>query len=86
MPASPEHAAEQHVVFRNEFDTTIIFDDTNGSPLIFTREEPPYPRYHKLARVGITRACHHVLMLCDAYTPIVLQQGHRLYARCVSAA
>lgn len=61
-----------------EFDAVIIFDDPNSSPLLFTQEAAPYPRCRKLTRVGITRARHHVLMLCDAFTPTALLQGHRL--------
>jgi len=61
-----------------EFDAAILFDDPNSSPLLFTQEAPPHPRCRKLMRVGITRARHHVLMLCDMFTPTALLQGHRL--------
>lgn len=61
-----------------EFDAVIIFDDPNSSPLLFTQEAAPHPRCRKLTRVGITRARHHVLMLCNAYTPTPLLQGHQL--------
>jgi DNA helicase-2/ATP-dependent DNA helicase PcrA len=52
-----------------EFDAVIILDDSNNSPLIYCKEQPPFPRSRKLFRVGITRARHHVLLLTDMYTP-----------------
>lgn len=72
------HVMTIHKSKGKEFDATIIFDDPNSSPLLFTQEGPPHPRCRKLVRVGITRARHHVLMLCDAFTPTPLLQGHRL--------
>ena len=72
------HVMTIHKSKGKEFDAAIIFDDSNSSPLLFTKEVAPYPRCRRLARVGITRARHHVLMLCDAYTPTVLLQGHQL--------
>lgn len=72
------HIMTVHKSKGKEFDAVIIFDDPNSSPLLFSQEDPPYPRCRKLLRVGITRARHHVLMLCDLYTPSVLLQGHHL--------
>lgn len=72
------HVMTIHKSKGKEFDATIIFDDPNSSPLLFTEEAPPHLRCRKLARVGITRARHHVLMLCDAFTPTVLLHGHQL--------
>lgn len=72
------HVMTAHKSKGKEFDAVIIFDDPNSSPLLFSQEDPPYPRCRKLLRVGITRARHHVLMLCDLYTPSVLLQGHHL--------
>lgn len=72
------HVMTIHKSKGKEFDATIIFDDPNSSPLLFTQEAEPHPRCRKLTRVGITRARHHVLMLCDAFTPTALLQGHRL--------
>jgi DNA helicase II / ATP-dependent DNA helicase PcrA len=72
------HVMTIHKSKGKEFDAVIIFDDPNSSPLLFSRENPPYPRCRRLLRVGITRARHHVLMLCDAYKPSALLQGHRL--------
>lgn len=72
------HVMTTHKSKGKEFDVTIIFDDPNSSPLLFTQEAPPHSRCRKLTRVGITRARHHVLMLCDAFTPTALLQGHQL--------
>lgn len=72
------HVMTIHKSKGKEFDAAIIFDDPNSSPLLFTQEAVPHSRCRKLARVGITRARHHVLMLCDAYTPTVLLEGHKL--------
>lgn len=72
------HVMTIHKSKGKEFDAAIIFDDPNSSPFLFTQEAPPYLRCRKLLRVGITRARHHVLLLCDAYTPTSLLQGHRL--------
>jgi DNA helicase-2/ATP-dependent DNA helicase PcrA len=72
------HVMTIHKSKGKEFDAAIIFDDPNSSPLLFTREESPYPRCRKLARVGISRARYHVLMLCDLYTPTPLLRGHNL--------
>lgn len=72
------HVMTIHKSKGKEFDAAIIFDDPNSSPLLFTQEAPPHLRCRKLVRVGITRARHHVLMLCDTYTPTALLQGHRL--------
>lgn len=72
------HVMTIHKSKGKEFDAAILFDDPNSSPLLFTQEAPPHPRCRKLMRVGITRARHHVLMLCDMFTPTTLLQGHRL--------
>lgn len=72
------HIMTVHKSKGKEFDAVIVFDDANNSPLWFNREDAPYPRSRRLLRVGITRARHHVLMLCDAFTPTVLLQGHAL--------
>jgi DNA helicase-2/ATP-dependent DNA helicase PcrA len=72
------HVMTIHRSKGKEFDAAIIFDDPNSSPLIFTQEAAPHPRSRKLTRVGITRARHHVLMLCDLFTPTALLHGHNL--------
>lgn len=72
------HVMTIHKSKGKEFDAVIVFDDPNSSPLLFCAESPPYPRCRKLLRVGITRARHHVLMLCDLFTPSGLLQGHQL--------
>lgn len=72
------HVMTVHKSKGKEFDAVIIFDDPNSSPLIFCREDAPYPRSRKLLRVGITRARHHVLMLIDMYRPSELFDGHHL--------
>lgn len=72
------HVMTAHKSKGKEFDAVIIFDDPNSSPLINPRDPSPYRRSRKLARVAITRACHHVLMLTDASNPSALLDGHRL--------
>lgn len=72
------HVMTIHKSKGKEFDAAILFDDPNSSPLLFTQEGSPHPRCRKLVRVGVSRARHHVLMLCDAFTPTALLQGHRL--------
>ncbi len=72
------HVMTVHKSKGKEFDAVIIFDDPNSSPLIFCREDAPYPRCRRLIRVGITRARHHVLMLTDMFRPSDLLNGHRL--------
>lgn len=72
------HVMTIHKAKGKEFDAAILFDDPNSSPLLSSQENAPHPRSRKLVRVGITRARHHVLMLCNAYTPTLLLQGHRL--------
>lgn len=72
------HVMTIHKSKGKEFDAVIIFDDPNSSPLLFTHEAAPHPRCRKLARVGITRARHHVLMLCDLFHPTPLLDGHHL--------
>ena len=61
-----------------EFDAVVIFDDSNSCPLIYCHEPAPYRRSRKLARVAITRARHHALILTDASRPSALLDGHRL--------
>lgn len=72
------HVMTMHKSKGKEFDAVIIFDDPNSSPLIFCREDAPYPRCRRLLRVGITRARHHLLMLSDLYNPSELLDGHAL--------
>ncbi len=72
------HVMTIHKSKGKEFDAAVIFDDPNSSPLLFTQEGPPHSRCRKLARVGITRARHHVLMLCNLYKPSALLEGHNL--------
>lgn len=72
------HVMTIHKSKGKEFDAAIIFDNSQSSPLLSPHEASPHPRSRKLARVGITRARHHVLLLCDAFTPTALLQGHRL--------
>lgn len=72
------HVMTLHKSKGKEFDAVIVFDDANNSPLLFNQEDAPYPRSRRLLRVGITRARHHVLMLCDVFAPTVLLQGHAL--------
>jgi DNA helicase-2/ATP-dependent DNA helicase PcrA len=61
-----------------EFDGVIIFNEANISPLASVHEVAPYPKSRRLLRVGITRAKHHVLLLCDAISPCPLLSGHNL--------
>lgn len=72
------HVMTIHKSKGKEFDVVIIFDNSQSSPLLSPRELAPHPRSRKLVRVGITRARHHVLMLCDMFTPTALLQDHRL--------
>lgn len=72
------HVMTVHKSKGKEFDVVIIFDDPNNSPLIFCKENAPYPRSRKLLRVGITRARYHVLMLTAMYSSSALMEGHRL--------
>lgn len=72
------HVMTIHKSKGKEFDVAIIFDDPHSSPLLSPQDVPPHLRSRKLLRVGITRARHHVLMLCDAYNPTAILQHHRL--------
>lgn len=72
------HVMTAHKSKGKEFDAVVIFDDPNSCPLIYCREPVPYRRSRKLARVAITRARHHVLILTDASRPSLLLDGHRL--------
>ena len=67
-----------HKAKGKEFDAVVIFDDPNSCPLIYCKEPAPYRRSRKLARVAITRARHHVLILTDASHSSALLDGHRL--------
>jgi len=72
------HVMTVHKAKGKEFDAVIMFDDHNSSPLIFCKEDEPHQRSRRLARVGITRAKHHVLMLTDMYDPSAILKGHKL--------
>jgi len=72
------HVMTAHKSKGKEFDAVVIFDDPNGCPLIYCNEAAPYRRSRKLARVAITRARHHVLMLTDVSRSSLLLDGHRL--------
>jgi DNA helicase-2/ATP-dependent DNA helicase PcrA len=72
------HVMTAHKSKGKEFDAVVIFDDPNSCPLIYCQEPVPYRRSRKLARVAITRARYHVLILTDASRPSVLLDGHRL--------
>ncbi len=72
------HVMTAHKSKGKEFDAVVIFDDPNSCPLIYCNEAAPYRRSRKLARVAITRARHHVLMLTDASRSSPLLDGHRL--------
>ena len=67
-----------HKAKGKEFDAVVIFDDPNSCPLIYCKEPAPYRRSRKLARVAITRARHHVLILTDASRSSALLDGHQL--------
>jgi DNA helicase-2/ATP-dependent DNA helicase PcrA len=71
------HVMTAHKSKGKEFDAVVIFDDPKSCPLS-CNEAPPYRRSRKLARVAITRACQHVLILTDASCPSPLLNGHRL--------
>jgi len=72
------HVMTLHKSKGKEFDAVVILDDANGCPLLYCKEQAPYPRSRKLLRVGITRARHHVLLLTDLFKPTQLLDGHRL--------
>jgi DNA helicase II / ATP-dependent DNA helicase PcrA len=72
------HVMTIHKSKGKEFDAVIILDDGHNSPLVFCREEAPFPRSRKLLRVGITRAKHCVLMLTPAFGESPLLSGHHL--------
>jgi len=72
------HVMTVHKAKGKEFDAVIMFDDPHSSPLIFCNETEPHQKSRRLARVGITRARHHVLMLTDMYDPSALLKGHKL--------
>lgn len=72
------HVMTAHKAKGKEFDAVVIFDDPNSCPLIYCNEPAPYRRSRKLARVAITRARHHVLILTDASRSSALLDGHRL--------
>ncbi len=72
------HVMTAHKSKGKEFDAVVIFDDPNSCPLIYCDEPYPYRRSRKLARVAITRARHHVLILTDASRSSPLLDGHKL--------
>ncbi len=72
------HVMTAHKAKGKEFDAVVVFDDPNSCPLVYCQEPAPYRRSRKLARVAITRARHHVLILADAVRPSLLLQGHHL--------
>ena len=72
------HVMTAHKSKGKEFDAVVIFDDPNSCPLIYCKENPPYRRSRRLARVAITRARHHVLILTDVSRPSLLLDGHQL--------
>jgi DNA helicase-2/ATP-dependent DNA helicase PcrA len=72
------HVMTAHKSKGKEFDAVVIFDDPNSSPLIYCQEPAPFRRSRKLARVAITRARHHVLILSDASHSSPLIDGHRI--------
>jgi len=72
------HVMTAHKSKGKEFDAVVLFDDPNSCPLIYCDEPAPYRRSRKLARVAITRARHHVLILTDVSRSSPLLNGHRL--------
>lgn len=72
------HVMTAHKSKGKEFDSVVIFDDPNSCPLIYCQEPAPYRRSRRLARVAITRARQHVLILTDASQSSPLLDGHRL--------
>jgi ATP-dependent DNA helicase UvrD/PcrA len=72
------HVMTAHKSKGKEFDAVVIFDDPKNCPLIYCQEPAPFRRSRKLARVAITRARHHVLILSDASHSSPLLDGHRL--------
>lgn len=72
------HVMTIHKAKGKEFDAVVIFDDSIGSPLVRDDEAAPHPKSRKLLFVGVTRAKHHVLMLCDASKATPLLAGHQL--------
>ena len=72
------HVMTAHKSKGKEFDAVVIFDDPNSCPLIYCQEPEPYRRSRKLARVAITRARQHVLILTDVSHSSPLLDGHEL--------
>jgi DNA helicase-2/ATP-dependent DNA helicase PcrA len=73
------HVMTAHKSKGKEFDAVVIFDDPNSSPLVDQRRDPsPHRRSRKLARVAITRARHHVILLTCVIEPCPLLLGHNL--------
>lgn len=72
------HVMTIHKAKGKEFDAVVILDDGIGSPLARDDEAAPHPKSRKLLFVGVTRAKHHVLMLCDASKATPLLAGHQL--------
>lgn len=72
------HVMTIHKAKGKEFDAVVILDDSMGSPLVRDDEVAPHAKSRKLLFVALTRAKHHVLMLCDASKPTPLLAGHQL--------
>ena len=72
------HVMTAHKSKGKEFDAVVILDDPNSCPLLLRNDAAPYRRSRKLARVAITRARHHVLILTDVSRSSPLLDGHRL--------
>lgn len=60
-----------------EFDGVILLHLGRLSPFSPDSEVPPHTKSRRLLRVGITRACHHTLLLTDAFSQSPLLRGHR---------
>jgi DNA helicase-2/ATP-dependent DNA helicase PcrA len=72
------HVMTMHKSKAKEFDAVVILGDANSCPLVYCKENAPFPRSRKLLRVGITRAKYHVLLLTDLFNPSPLLEGHTL--------
>jgi len=61
-----------------EFDGVLLLHLGRLSPFSPDSEVAPHLKSRRLLRVGITRACHHTLVLTDAFTPSPLLSNHNL--------